>query len=280
MHCAPPKFRYVGGVNTAPSIQLISLDFDGTILSYDDPAGVMHPDVIAVLNAAGARGVRWCANSGRQFEDQRDVIERSVVRGLRHLPDAYICCESVVYIRDGADYASFEPWNTDAFKNLAACHTRVQQRLGAQLDVIREKYQPVITDVGTLTTSFLLSDHIDAVFSLTRELEQSLAGMDDVHIIRNGGWVAVNHRALGKGNALRAFASYAGIPAAHILAMGDHHNDLTMLQGDVAAHVGCPGDAIPEVRQAVKRAGGRVGSLAGPPGTAEVIRTLLALDHA
>lgn len=261
--------------NRAP-ILLISLDFDGTILAYDHPDGVMHPAIIDTLNAAGAVGVRWCANSGRDLLSQQQVILRSREAGLKNSPAALICCESMIYVMSGREYVPLEPWNSFAYRNLTECHARVQKHLGARLDDIGKKYQPQITAVGELMTSFLLNERdVNGVFSLFNELEQSLAHMDDINIIRNGGWVAVNHRALGKGNALVAFAAYAGVPLAQVLAIGDHHNDLTMLRGDTAAHVGCPGDAIPEVQQSVRKAGGIIGSLAGPPGTNEIIRKLV-----
>lgn len=262
---------------TTNPLQLVSLDFDGTILTYDHPAGIMHRAMIHVLNEAGRRGVHWCANSGREYTDQRAVIARSVAVGLTNLPSAYICCESLVFVPDGKDYVPLEPWNKTATQCLLACHAGVQKHLGAKLDEIGRKYRPVITAVGDLTTSFLLSDHEVAVFDLYHELEAELRGLDDVQIIRNGGWVAVNPGCLGKGNALMAYAAHAGIPRSAILAVGDHHNDLTMLRGDTAGHVGCPGDAIQEVKETVLHAGGTVAKLPGAEGTAAILRQALGL---
>jgi len=62
------------------------------------------------------------------------------------------------------------------------------------------------------------------------------------------------------------------MPAAEILAVGDHQNDLAMLFGDVAAMVACPANAHPSVKSLVKRAGGHVSSLENGEGTAECIR--------
>lgn len=258
-----------------PMISLISLDFDGTILSYNHPDGELHEEIIQTLNAAGNAGTRWCANSGRDFPSQRDVIVRSVEAGLEHLPVACICSEALIYAWTGHAYMPLEPWNSRAHRQLIECHTRVQKHLGTQLDEIGKRYQPKITAVSNVTTSFLLNEQEGRVFDLFNELERSLKHFDDIDIIRNGGWVAVNHRDLGKGNALKAYARHIGVPLAEVLAIGDHHNDLTMLRGDTAAFVGCPGDAIPEVRQAVTKAGGIVGSLSGPLGTAEIIKSLV-----
>ena len=43
-----------------------------------------------------------------------------------------------------------------------------------------------------------------------------------------------------------------------IFAAGDHHNDISMLDGSFAAMPGCPANAIDAVKDAVQRAGGFV----------------------
>jgi len=263
------------GADTA-DIRLISLDFDGTLLVYDDPAGVFHPEVIRLLNSLEERGIRWCANSGREFHDQKEVVARSRQRGLNHEPDAFICSESVVFWRSGNTYESLEPWNQNAHACLRAFHRNAQARLESKLESIQKTYAPAAVMTGELYTAFLLRDHGPATLRLAGDIERYLEGLDEVMITRNGGWVAVMHQSLGKGNALKAYARHIGLPADHILAIGDHHNDLPMLDREIARHVGCPGDAIPEVQQAVRRAGGIIADEAGPVGTVNVIHSLVS----
>lgn len=259
------------------TIQLISLDFDGTILVYDDPAGVFHPTVIELLNSLEASGIRWCANSGRDFPDQEKVLARSCARGLTFLPDALICSESVVYVRQDGCYVPLEPWNSKAHENLLDCHARAQKKLDSQLSYIQKTYQPISTMIGDLFTAFFIHDKDGLPIKLFNDLNRFLKGLDGVMLSRNGGWVAVMHEGLGKGHALKAYARHINMAPDHILAIGDQYNDLPMLILDVARHVGCPGDAIPEVRQAVRKAGGVVAEASGPLGTVEVIKKLTSL---
>lgn len=254
------------------AIRLVSLDFDGTILSYDDPAGVIHHDVIPVLNELADAGVRWVANSGRELADQREVVERSRRRGLTSLPVAYICTETTVHVVRGRECEPLQPWNRIAREQLIEFHALVQHRLGDLLVEIERVYRPELFLVGEHYTAFLLKDHHLAEHRLFPAIEHQLAGVDKVLMSRNGGWVAVNHADLGKGNALRAYAEHAGIRAGEILAIGDHQNDLSKLETGVAGHVGCPGDAIPEVKAAVRAAGGTIATLPGPSGTAQILR--------
>ena len=48
------------------------------------------------------------------------------------------------------------------------------------------------------------------------------------------------------------------VPRENIFAAGDHHNDISMLDGKVAAMPSCPANAIDEVKAAVRAAGGYV----------------------
>lgn len=258
-----------------PDIRLISLDFDGTILAYDDPCGVFHSEVIATLNGLEGTGVRWCGNSGREFQDQLGVLERSHRRGLTFFPDALICLESLIYLRQGRDYSAHASWNERAMECSYACHARVQERLSLRLDYIRREYRPLQTVVAEACTAFLLRESDELTEGLHRELERVLSGIEDIMITRSGGWVSVMPSMLGKGNALLAYARHAGLSSQNILAVGDHHNDLPMLGTGAAGHVGCPADAIPEVREAVQRAGGMVAGRPGPAGTVEVLRAHL-----
>jgi len=57
---------------------------------------------------------------------------------------------------------------------------------------------------------------------------------------------------------LAELARLLKIPRENIFAAGDHHNDLSMLDGKVAALPACPSNAIPEVKTAVEQASGYV----------------------
>jgi hydroxymethylpyrimidine pyrophosphatase-like HAD family hydrolase len=261
-----------------PRKGLISLDFDGTILNYEHPDGLIDPVVIDTLNALAGSGITWCANSGRELHDQVAVVTRARQQGLTHPPAAYICTETTVHLDAGGALVSLEPWNRNAHATLRAFHARVQHTLGPQLETIRHSFTPTLFLVDELFTAFLLEDHTIAANQLAPLLEESLTGLDNVLISRNGGWVAVHHTQLGKGHALQAYADHAGYAASEILAIGDHHNDLPKLATGVAGHVGCPANAISAVQDAVRQAGGLVADQPTAAGTAAIIQAWASND--
>lgn len=260
------------GQASRPDIQLVCLDFDGTVMVYDGEPGYFHPEVIKILNSLEDKGIRWCSNSGRDRSDQLRVLEACAERGLRHWPDALVCSESMVYLRDGAAYRPLEPWNSEAFRWLEDLHEHVQARLEPVKTALEARYQPKLVYIGEAFTAYMLEDVEGRPAQFAAELEALLSGIPNWMMTRNGGWVAVLHEKLGKGNALSAYARHRGIEASRILAVGDQFNDLNMLDGAVAAWVGCPANAIPEVQSVVRSKEGFVARRDAPEGTLDVLR--------
>jgi hypothetical protein len=57
---------------------------------------------------------------------------------------------------------------------------------------------------------------------------------------------------------LGEIARILGIAPSHVFAAGDHLNDLPMLSGEHARCVVAPDNAVPQVKEAVRRQGGYV----------------------
>lgn len=257
------------------AIRLLSLDLDGTIMVYDDPAPRIHPGVIDLLNELQVSGIAWCINSGRDLPDQLTVLKASQAQGLRHMPVGLVCAESMAYVHQDDTYRPLEPWNTRALHDLIRLHARVRDRLRPHHDWIEKQFKPKGVYVGEHYTAYEVREDGELPRRLFRELEALLAGLPGLMLTRNGPWVAVLLKRLGKGNTLKAFARETGFAPGEILAVGDQYNDLNMLDGSAAHHVGCPENAIPEVVDRVLKCGGFVASRPGPEGTLDVVRHFL-----
>ena len=65
------------------------------------------------------------------------------------------------------------------------------------------------------------------------------------------------------------------IPRENIFAAGDHHNDISMLAGEFAAMPACPANAIEEVKNAVRDAGGYIARRQHGAGVREALEFFL-----
>jgi hydroxymethylpyrimidine pyrophosphatase-like HAD family hydrolase len=85
-------------------------------------------------------------------------------------------------------------------------------------------------------------------------------------------WMRFTHCEIHKGSSLSELARLLDIPRGEVLAIGDHLNDIPMLDGSAAAMVACPANAVAEVKDVVKKAGGYVSPFAWGEGVADAIR--------
>lgn len=251
-------------------IRLVCLDFDGTIMAYEEETSFFHPVALDLLNRMEAEGVEWCTNSGRSVGDQVQIIERSRARGLRHLPAAVLSGEALIFERRDGTYQPSEPWHTSTTNLLRDFHGRVQRTLDPHLPGWAERFAPEVR-VGRDYTVFLVQDVEGRAAAFLAEVEEAVRPVPRAMVTRNGGWLVILPDELGKGNVLKAYLGRRGLGAEHALAVGDHLNDVNMLDGRAARHVGCPADAVPDVIQTVRASGGYVARSGGPEGTAEVI---------
>ena len=74
--------------------------------------------------------------------------------------------------------------------------------------------------------------------------------------MRNEVYARFSHVAYNKGTAMREIARRLGIAREQIFAAGDHLNDLPMLSKEYAGWLMCPVNAIPIVKETVRRQNG------------------------
>lgn len=256
-------------------LQLVCLDFDGTVMVYDDEPGYFHPGVIQVLNELKDAGINWCTNSGRNNDSQLKIIQSSQSRGLTHNPSALLCNESVMFIKKSGEYVPNDAWNEWAYMRLRAFHKNLQEEFGDQLEKVIDAYCPEEVVIDQMVTAFHFGDEPGKVRPAYEAICEVMKHNRDTLISLNGGWLAIFPMDLGKGNVLRRYIQMQGYQSERVLAIGDQVNDVSMLDGKVAGCVGCPGSSAPEIIDLVNQSGGYVAQEEGPLGTLQVIRHYL-----
>jgi len=93
---------------------------------------------------------------------------------------------------------------------------------------------------------------------ITEFVEQVRARQPEFNYQRNTIYLRFCHADYHKGAALAELSRLINIPREEIFAAGDHHNDVSMLDGRFAAMPACPANAIDQVKDAVRSARGYV----------------------
>lgn len=249
-------------------IRLLSTDFDGT-LAGGGYSETCSPSLATELSAVVREGAIWVVNTGRSLKSALDGVEK-----LRApvSPDYILSSERHVYKPDGlGGWHDYGEWN-------AICrdhHDLLFGQCGTFFQEI-EKLCERTEGLEVLSSSDRVPEGLVAVSEelldqATRELEHLPGKPTDLHYQRSNIYLRFCHRRYDKGSALSELSRLLDMPTSHILTVGDHQNDISMLFGSVAAMVACPANAHPSVKETVLRAGGHVSALEAGDGTAESI---------
>ena len=106
----------------------------------------------------------------------------------------------------------------------------------------------------------LVADERRRTGRVTEFIDRARRKQPKFHYQRNTVYLRFCHADYHKGAALAELSRLLEIPREEIFAAGDHHNDFSMLNGHFAQYPACPANAIPEVKEAVRSAGGYVAS--------------------
>ncbi|HUU82617.1 MAG TPA: HAD hydrolase family protein [Phycisphaerae bacterium] len=257
----------MAGVPTA----LICLDLDGTSVEHDGTHVWFSEEVARAINEATHRGAAWCANSGRSADNQMGIIQ--ACRELEILPTAILSGER--YIHDfhptGFALMARQPDNDLAKQKARDLAPRAKAALEPELPGLEARFGPAEWHPRAEFVAWLLADACDHA-AFAEEVQRLLQDLPDAQVLRNGRWVVVTHADFGKGRVLGTLAGGLGVPRERVLAVGDQPNDLDMLDGRVAAYVGCPLDADGAIVETVSRVGGWVADQPATAGTAALIR--------
>jgi HAD superfamily hydrolase (TIGR01484 family) len=237
------------------NIRLLSTDFDGTIVSrVSEP--VLDRQCMEVIRELQNAGSIWAINTGRSV----DLLESGLADfSFPFRPDFILTNERDVFRpgSNGATWEAFGDWNERCARAHADLFSASQSVLAEVVDFVNQKtkarviYEPE-GPAGLVAAS---EEEMDRV---TQFIEQARRKQPKFNYQRNTVYLRFCHADYHKGAALAELARLIDVPRENIFTAGDHHNDISMLDGKVAAMPSCPGNAILEVKDAVRTAGGYV----------------------
>lgn len=256
-------------------IQLLAMDLDGTSLQADHLS--FTPRLHQALAEAHAKGVAIVPTTGRQHfllpppvqtgaawenlcilcngGEIRRIATGELLRGHYIPPEV---AQAVVELAgeyhfpvelsaQGHMYLTQESWDMEQ---------PYREFIGYHLDVVLGKRGVVVDDlVRTAHTPELNIDKINLPHIPDSLRDQVCARLDALplnHFWSGPHTIEIAHTQSTKGNALREVCGLLDIDPAHVMAIGDSGNDLSMLQaagfsvamGNAAPHIQVAADAV------------------------------------
>ena len=250
------------------SIRLLSTDFDGTLIGHEPDARTAE-SLASALRLLRDRGAAWAVNTGRQLWFALEGLEHA---HLPHDPDFVLSSEKDIFRRLGeGDWEAFGEWNAHTERRTVDLFDRASHVLAAIRALsARDKSVEILYENGRVAG--LMTADPATMDRVVDEVKALAADVPEFSFNRNTVWMRFTHREIHKGSALSELARLLAIPRDEVLAIGDHHNDLPMLDGSAAAMVACPQNAVDEVKDAVRAAGGYISAYPWGEGVADAIR--------
>ena len=251
------------------SIRLLATDIDGTLLN---PQFQISEGDLAALRRAHAAGMEIVLVTGRRHTFALPIAQQlgfdlwlissngAVTRSLsgetfhRDLMPAEICrqlCEAMILFR-GNTVLTFDK------EVKGAIVLEHLDEIGASIRRWLEKNMEFIEFVVPIERA-LVSDPVQTMFcgtmarmSLALEALKGTGLMDKITVLRTEypvrdlSMIDVLNRGCSKGHALERWAKHRGFHRDEVMAVGDNHNDVEMLE--FAGHPVIMGNACEELR--------------------------------
>ena len=250
-------------------IKLLSTDFDGTIVSrVSEP--VLDRQCMELIRELQDGGVLWAINTGRSV----DLLESGLTDfAFPMRPDFILTSERDIFRpgENGGAWEAYGDWNERCASDHRELFSASQSVLAEVIDFVNQKtkarviYEPG-GPAGLITSS---EDEMDRV---TEFIDAARRKQPKFHYQRNTVYLRFCHADYHKGAALAELSRLLDIPRDYIFAAGDHHNDISMLDGRYAKFPACPANAIDEVKEAVRNAGGYIAKSNHGAGVHEALR--------
>ena len=237
-------------------IKLLSTDFDGTLVAHDtDP--VLHPPCMELIGDLQRAGAVWAINTGRSVE----LLESGLLDFEFPIrPDFILTSERDVFRpskNGGGAWEPFGDWNERCAREHEELFSSARSVLAEVVDFVNRKTKArLIYHSEGLEGLIAASD--DEMDRITQFIEKARAKQPKFNYQRNTIYLRFCHTDYHKGAALGELSRLLKIAPGEIFAAGDHHNDISMLDGRYAQYPACPANAIEAVKQTVSEAGGYV----------------------
>lgn len=252
--------------NKKPTIYLVAVDMDGTLLHNDKS---ISDYTINVLRKIVEKGILLVPASGRPLNGMKAAVLNNV-KGIK-----YAICSNGAMLMDVQKEKSISETGIPTEKALEALTYLEQFPVAVYVHTDRgtfraegwektglsEKYPYIRFSEGNVKNlrEFLRTSGVNVMkmgaFALTDELAQKLlkkgSPIPGIAFLRTGdGIIELNSTNASKGNSLYILCEKLGIQLENVLAIGDNENDISMLQA--AGISAAMRNAEDDVKQAAK----------------------------
>jgi len=253
-------------------LKLVACDLDNTLME-----GVpIQPEVKDFIVKIRKKGIKFVINSGRCLENILEVLSESKVPCPEGYPEAIISMHGIfIHYLKGNNYVEDEEWNKEKRKELEILKQEIgwKSKMWEKMIEDKLKIKPLRKEIDQGVFRVLFNNKEEA--ERAKEAITKETRFKYVTFLRNKHLLLATLSTAQKGHSLLRVARHFNLSPGEILAIGDSHNDIDMLNGRYGFVPAAPSNAEEEVKSLVKSKNGYVASLAEGKGVIEIVNLLL-----
>jgi len=248
---------------------MIATDLDGTLIgsANEFPLYSKFRDRLGELRKN--HGMIWVACTGRSISSFRSFFSPMRMMGL--MPDFVIVDHAYIYEVGQYGCIPHVLWNLRIRYLIWASKLFANQAIDEWHDMITSVSLGVSTIRRRDERLCLRFDSEESAKVAADMLREKIKPYPHLQVFSYLKEVEVRSVPFTKGLALSELAHHLEIPASEILAIGNGHNDISMMSKKVAHLVGCPSNSEPEVMETVHKEGGHIARYRSLSGVLEIL---------
>jgi HAD superfamily hydrolase (TIGR01484 family) len=239
-----------------PTIRLIATDLDGTLVGAADEFPIHEAFRRQLEHLRAKHGAAWVVCTGRALKGFLRFLAPLEALGIA--PEYVIVHHAYIYRHTRVGYRPHVTWNLWIWMHLLIGRLHLRS-------AINEWHKLIVGANHNVTTIYRRRNRLCLRFVSKKDAEEAARVLTEkAHAFRHLRVfhylheVDVRQVPFTKGLALHDLAAHLGVPRDEILAIGNGHNDISMLDGRVARFTGCPGNAESAVMEVVHQTGGHI----------------------
>ncbi|MBA4147653.1 MAG: HAD family phosphatase [Verrucomicrobia bacterium] len=251
--------------------KLLSTDFDGTLFAeFENPP--VPRKLQELIGSLQTQGVKWVINTGRELSSLMESMGRA---HLTIKPDYLVLVEREIYTHDNLQYVGLPEWNDACTRDHEEVFTRVRQDVTYLNDWVSQRFSKATIYSDPYSPFCLIAEKTADAEAIHEFLDGYCERVPGLVVVRNDVYARFSHVNYNKGTALTELARRLDISSEHILAAGDHLNDLPMLKTEHARWLVTNANAVPQVKEQVRQQNGYISEQHCGHGVADGIEFVL-----
>jgi HAD superfamily hydrolase (TIGR01484 family) len=256
-------------------IRLLAVDLDGTLMGGVEDLPRYAGFREKLLDLKKAHNTVWAICTGRSLGSFRRFFTPMQMMGVH--PDFVIIKHAYIYgYSKRGRYFPHILWNLRTGYLLWTAEREIRDTINEADDLMTKMTHKIRIVRRTRDRIWVRFENEESCAAVARELSGLMNKQRNMRLLRFRQEIDIREVPFTKGLAVSQLARHLRIPRANVLTIGDGHNDISMLQGNVAVMKGCPANSEAEVMQVVSTEGGHVARGDSISGVTEIIDAYLS----